>query len=564
MDRQRALQGRTRERMDERARWAARTRVCHRWLALPILGALLLTPVLAFLNVSAAGSFASPAFQQQWNAGEAVAPNFWGPLELARNGQQEPYAEAAGGMRTVQYFDKARMELGGNNTVTNGLLATELITGNRQLGDTLFQNFGPANIPVAGDPDNLGPTYAAIQTNAAQLRVVVSSTPGAAVTVALTPAGALTTFANGATFPQANIGGYDGVTQHNVPTAFVNYRNTAGIPAIGLAISEPFWSNVKVAGQPRDVLIQAFERRVLTYTPANPAAFQVEFGNIGSHYYTWRYVTNTGAGSTTAPTIPTTAPTGTPTTIATTTATATATTTPTVTATATTTPVAPVLSGVSLSNITSARVTTAYTTNVAACGTTEVRVKGDTAWTSNIDGLTCTPGMSFTVTLTSLAPNTQYEVRGAARVGNGPIGYSAIGTFSTLPAQPTADSYEGTWINDDANTTGVVRLVIDATGNSVKITVYDKCGTPSGCLAVSGTTTFTADPLTGTFAAGLISNDKLTINFTDDTRTHLRLVEVRTTILGPVTTNTYTFHRRPFILPPVVSPITTAPILIGP
>ena len=43
---------------------------------------------------------------------------------------------------------------------------------------------------------------------------------------------------------------------------------------------------------PTDVLIQAFERRVLTYTPANPRAFQVEMGNVGRHYYDWRY----GAG----------------------------------------------------------------------------------------------------------------------------------------------------------------------------------------------------------------------------------------------------------------------------
>jgi hypothetical protein len=35
--------------------------------------------------------------------------------------------------------------------------------------------------------------------------------------------------------------------------------------------------------------VQLFERRVLTYTPTNPAAYQVEFGNIGQHYHRWRY-----------------------------------------------------------------------------------------------------------------------------------------------------------------------------------------------------------------------------------------------------------------------------------
>jgi hypothetical protein len=37
------------------------------------------------------------------------------------------------------------------------------------------------------------------------------------------------------------------------------------------------------------VLIQAFERRVLTYTPDNTPEFRVEMGNIGLHYKTWRH-----------------------------------------------------------------------------------------------------------------------------------------------------------------------------------------------------------------------------------------------------------------------------------
>ena len=49
-------------------------------------------------------------------------------------------------------------------------------------------------------------------------------------------------------------------------------------------------------------LIQLFERRVLTYTPSNPDAFKVEMGNIGQHYYTWRYA------SSPTPTTPTPTP----------------------------------------------------------------------------------------------------------------------------------------------------------------------------------------------------------------------------------------------------------------
>jgi hypothetical protein len=59
--------------------------------------------------------------------------------------------------------------------------------------------------------------------------------------------------------------------------------------ATGLPTTRPYWAKVKVANKVQDVLIQAFERRVLTYTPANDAAFRVEMGNIGRHYYTWRY-----------------------------------------------------------------------------------------------------------------------------------------------------------------------------------------------------------------------------------------------------------------------------------
>jgi hypothetical protein len=59
--------------------------------------------------------------------------------------------------------------------------------------------------------------------------------------------------------------------------------------SVGLPLTEPYWTRAKVAGVEREVLVQAFERRILTYTPANPAAFQVEMGNVGLHYFTWRY-----------------------------------------------------------------------------------------------------------------------------------------------------------------------------------------------------------------------------------------------------------------------------------
>ena len=67
-----------------------------------------------------------------------------------------------------------------------------------------------------------------------------------------------------------------------------------GLAAIGFAITEPIWANVRVAGRTVPVLMQAFERRVLTYTPGNPEGFKVEYGNIGQAYYRWRYAAAAG------------------------------------------------------------------------------------------------------------------------------------------------------------------------------------------------------------------------------------------------------------------------------
>ena len=302
--------------------------------------------------VAAAGSFADPAFQNQWNTGEAVTPNFYGPLMTAHEGQQEPYVEAPGGMRLVQYFDKARVELNNPTTgvVTNGLLATELVKGQIQAGDSAFQNKPSPAISVAGDPSNIGPTYA--QIGASGLTAAATSTVGQPTTRALTSAGAASTFAAGGSDANATVAAFDTATQHNVPAAFDAYRTKAGLLTIGFAIAEPFWANgVLVGGQPKDVLVQAFERRVLTYTPSNPDAFKVEFGNIGAHYFTWRYsmgavttgpVTGTSAPASTATSAPastaTSAPANTATSAPTSTAMAMPTKTPAPTMTPTTTP----------------------------------------------------------------------------------------------------------------------------------------------------------------------------------------------------------------------------------
>jgi hypothetical protein len=57
----------------------------------------------------------------------------------------------------------------------------------------------------------------------------------------------------------------------------------------GLPISEPYWATVQIAGQRATVLIQAFERRVLTYIPTYAPAWQVQMNNAGQQYFAWRY-----------------------------------------------------------------------------------------------------------------------------------------------------------------------------------------------------------------------------------------------------------------------------------
>ncbi|MDQ2786212.1 MAG: hypothetical protein M3Y58_14560 [Chloroflexota bacterium] len=242
-------------------------------------------------SVDAAADFAAPVFRFQWESVELNRPNFWGPLANASVGMQEPYAEAAGGTRLVQYFDKARMERAGPNSVTNGLLTVELKTGRVQVGDTAFEQRLPATIGVAGDPGQAGPTYA-------DLAKLPERAPQS-VTGALT-----TTYANGA-FVQSNVTPTDpqlalvqyitdpgGRYGQYVPKAFWEYLNDLPLPwqsVLGFPISPAFGTQLAVGGVTRPVFVQAFERRVLTYTPGNPAGFAVEFGNIGQHYAQWRY-----------------------------------------------------------------------------------------------------------------------------------------------------------------------------------------------------------------------------------------------------------------------------------
>jgi D-alanyl-D-alanine carboxypeptidase len=228
----------------------------------------------------------------------------WGPTDGAPH--FEPYADAPGSRRIVQYFDKGRMEvndpaasLDSGWYVTGGRLAWEMISGEQQIGDDQFADRSPAEVPVAGDPGNDGATYATLSP-------LLGASPGQAgakVTSRLNVSGQISSDPATATYG-VSYGAPIAATNHGVATVFADFLNQDGpmylagqfvdgalfnppFAVTGYPITEPYWVTVPVGGVPRDVLIQCFERRCLTYTPANASGWQVEMGNNGQHYLSW-------------------------------------------------------------------------------------------------------------------------------------------------------------------------------------------------------------------------------------------------------------------------------------
>jgi len=284
-------------------------------------GAIVLFAGVLLAALILPGLAAPPAnehFERSWARtdrpvadGQVVRTWMWGP-EAFTGSLMEPYAEAPGGQREVQYFDKTRKEITTPDAdptsiwyVTNGLLVVELITGNLQLGHDTFEQHNPATVNVAGDSDDPnGPTY---QTYAGLLDLPPHP-QGSVITQRVSRDGTITddpslavhsvTAAEHVDVPGIN---------HRVASPFWAFMNSSGVVfengtfataslfenpyyATGLPITEAYWAEVQVAGTPQDVLTQCFERRCLTFNPLNEPAWQVEAGNVGQHYHHWRYV----------------------------------------------------------------------------------------------------------------------------------------------------------------------------------------------------------------------------------------------------------------------------------
>jgi hypothetical protein len=182
------------------------------------------------------------------------------------------------------------------------LLARELITGKMQLGYNSFVDVGAAQINVAGDPDDPeGATYASFQRLPGYQPIPaewkITQTLDRKGTIGDDPS--LASFSVSAAYRAPE-------TNHNVASVFWSFMTGSGTVydgaqygqgplfknpfyATGLPITEAYWTNVKLGGKSRRVLVQAFERRILTYTPDNSDNWKVEAGNVGRHYYEWRY-----------------------------------------------------------------------------------------------------------------------------------------------------------------------------------------------------------------------------------------------------------------------------------
>jgi hypothetical protein len=261
-----------------------------------------------------ATKFVDVAFASLWSrsdrpvARQQVSRSWlWGPAGIMA--RAESYLQVNGGLRQVQYFDKGRMEINNPQArrsdpwyVTSGLLVNELITGQMQVGNSEFISREAANVPIAGDPaDSVGPTYASFASLVGRR---AANRTDEQVNQRLLRDGTIIPF-NPAGTTVATLSFYATQTGHNIPEVFyryltkrdvvyVNGRTQVGpimdwVYTMGYPISEAFWTRAQIGGVEQWVLVQPFERRVLTYVPTNPAGWQVEQGNVGRHYYRWRY-----------------------------------------------------------------------------------------------------------------------------------------------------------------------------------------------------------------------------------------------------------------------------------
>lgn len=251
------------------------------------------------------GAVAAGSESRAWLFGPA-------PITLAT----ETYRDSPTGRRALAYYDKGRLDIldpsedpASEWYVTPALLVTEMLSGDIQFGEDVLVHRDPAAIPIVGDPGQANAlTYATLAPLASVSKLVAvktgtlgfTATDGATPNVAAPRIGATVTAlldARGTIRTEAvadslvRIGRYDKVTGHNIAQPFVAWaeaQQPSALWLLGHPLTEPYWVDATVDGVQTRMLLQAFERRILTYTPSNPAGWQVESANVGLHYRQWR------------------------------------------------------------------------------------------------------------------------------------------------------------------------------------------------------------------------------------------------------------------------------------
>ena len=309
----------------------------QRWLAIDAQSGTLLSIGNAdgrakLMSYTTVAEQPDPAFNTLWERQDAPVQKgvaqrswTWGPQPFAT--MSEPLNGVPGNGRVVQYYDKSRMEVNDPSAdrqspwfVTNGLLTVEMVAGRVQTGLDTWEPRAPAQIPVAGEvnPENNrnAPTYAAFGAVASYEgdHNKYPNKVGSLVNESIDGAGTV-----GNEIPPADqispvkLAAYDVDSSHNIAAPFWEYLNSQGkvlengkyvekplfgdwVFVMGRPITEPYWTRISELKDGKAVspwvLVQLFERRVLTYTPDNPPEWQVEMGNVGLHYYLWRYGDN--------------------------------------------------------------------------------------------------------------------------------------------------------------------------------------------------------------------------------------------------------------------------------
>lgn len=253
-------------------------------------------PAIAAIWNATDGPVASDAVERDW---------MWGPDAISTS--VEYSSDSPNGVRRMVYFDKGRLDILDSSAspeadwyVTGALLVTQMLAGQIPFAEDGVVRRSPPVIPVAGDIDQPAPlTYATLAPLASVggWAVGTEDVPGLVAEPRVgQPVQALinsdgTVEEGGIADSTILVADYDSTTGHNVAAPFADWVARQPFPAswlIGLPLTEPYWTDTLLDGVATRVLVQAFERRILTWTPGQPEGWAVESNNAGLHYREWR------------------------------------------------------------------------------------------------------------------------------------------------------------------------------------------------------------------------------------------------------------------------------------